>query len=237
MTDTTDYDRKWPRLDWWQVAERLANQTFQVQRAACCGTAFMCGQGLEEESSLRHYIFATAWHVIDDVLDDDGFTLFRRIDGTAIQGKTENIMTARLGPNEFDLGLLFVRTADDVLPPEKMMPVRGMKSFPSLGEDLGWYGHPGSLDNDPMFCRGSLACYRTHPIANHYQVNGTAYPGMSGSAVSDQRGWIIGLVSKWWTDDSLPEAQGMVQVAPSVMVRHTLEDRLGARILDELPAD
>jgi hypothetical protein len=103
MTSTDDFEQKWPRLNWWQVADRLAMQTFQVQRKACSGTSFMCGQGIEPKSPLRHYILATAWHVIEDILDDDDFTLFRRIDGTAIRGVTDNIMTARLGPMEFDL--------------------------------------------------------------------------------------------------------------------------------------
>ena len=162
-------------------------------------------------------------------------TLFRRIDGLAVSGPTENAAIARLGPPDFDLGLLFIRTVSDVLPPERMLPVRGLKSFPSLGEDLGWYGHPATLNQDPAFCRGSLACYKTDPVANCYLVNGVAYPGMSGSGVADQRGWIVGVVSKWWTDPNLPAAQGMVQVAPSAMIRHVLEDRLGARVLDELP--
>ncbi|MCH7870446.1 MAG: trypsin-like peptidase domain-containing protein [Planctomycetes bacterium] len=227
--------KEWPILEWWQVAERLAQQTFQVQRAQSCGTAFLCGQGIEPEAKFRHYIFATAWHVVSDLLEDDEFSLFRRIDGTAITGATDNIAIARLGPEAFDLGLLFIRTASDVLPRERMMPVRGLKSFPSLGDDLGWYGHPASLDHDPTFCRGSLACYKTDPVANCYLVSGATYPGVSGAGVADQRGWIIGVVSKWWTDPNLPNGQGMVQVAPSTMIRHVLEDRLGAKVLDVLP--
>jgi hypothetical protein len=173
--------------------------------------------------------------VIEDLLSDRNFTLFRRIDGTAIEGNTDNIMTARLGPEEFDLGLLFIRTNADVLQPEEMMPVRGGNSYPYLGEDLCWYGHPASLGTDPVFSRGTLACYRTDSIANHYLVNGSAYPGMSGGAVADKKGHVVGLVSKWWADENLENAQGMLRVAPSVMIRQTIEKRLGATVLDTLP--
>ena len=221
---------KWPILEWWDVARKLAWQTFQVQRKSSCGTAFLCCQGIEQDSSLRHYVFATAWHVIEDVLKEDEFLLFRSADKLAIGGNTENIATARLGPPSFDLGFVFIRTRDNVLPIKEMMPIRGLKTFPSLGEDLCWYGYPGSLINDPVFCRGSLACFKTNPHC--YLVNGVAYPGMSGGAIADRRGWIVGLVSKWWTDSNLPNAQGMLQVASSAMVRHVLEDRMDTTVIE-----
>lgn len=225
-----DAEERWPILEWWELAERLARQTFQVLRHNSCGTAFLVCQGLEQESSLSHYIFATAWHVIEDLLEEEEFILFRHADRLAIKGVTERIMTARLGPPEFDLGFLIMRTADDVLDVNHMMPVRGLKTFPSLGEDLGWYGYPGSLGYDPLFCRGTLACFKTDPHC--YLINGVAYPGMSGGGIADQRGWIVGIVSKWWQDPALREAPGLLQAAPSAMVRHVLEDRLRARVIE-----
>ena len=149
----------------------------------------------------------------------------------AIDIDVERIMIARLGPPTFDLSaFLFLRTADNLLPPEEMMPIRGLKTFPSLREDLGWYGYPGSLKHEPMFCRGTLACFRTNPHA--YLINGVAYPGMSGGAVADQYGWVVGVVSEWWEDGSLPQIPGMLQAAPSAMIRHVLEDRMEASVTD-----
>ena len=235
MNESSTSHEDWPVLEWHEVAERLARQTFQIQGDTCSGTAFICGQGIEPESSLRHYILATAWHVVDDLLKEQDFILFRRVDSTAIKCINSQTMIARLGPEEFDLGLLFIRTADDVLEPDKMMPVRGMSSFPNLGDDLCWFGHPASLGTDPVFCRGTLACYRNDLATNYYLVNGPAYPGMSGGAVADIKGHVIGLVSQWWNDPNLDGGQGMLRVAPSVMVRHTLEDRMNARIIDSLP--
>ena len=220
----------YPLRNWWDVAEALARQTFQVRRASCSGTAFLVSQGIEKDSPDRHYCLATAWHVIDDVLTDDRFALFRSHDKLAIDVDTEKIMTARLGPPEFDLGFIFFRTVDNLLPVEEMMPIRGLKSFPSLGEDLGWYGYPGSLGHEPMFCRGTLACFKTNP--HSYLINGVAYPGMSGGAIADQYGWVVGVVSEWWGDGSLPHIPGMLQAAPSAMIRHVLEDRMGARVID-----
>jgi hypothetical protein len=223
-------DGGWPVLEWCQVAEALRRQTFQVLLEDSCGTAFLVAQGIEQNSRMRHYAIATAWHVIEDLFAHHELILFRHWDSLGIKGETENVATARLGPPEFDLGLLFLRTADDLLKPEEMMPVRGLKTFPSLGEDLGWYGHPASLGNEPIFCRGSLACFKTDPHC--YLIDGIAYPGMSGGAVADKRGWVIGLISRWWQDAVLPDVPGMVQAAPSAMVRHVLEDRMGATILD-----
>jgi len=218
-----------PLRNWWDIAEALARQTFQVQRANCCGTAFLVSQGIEENSPHRHYCFATAWHVIDDVLEDDRFVLFRSQDKLAIDVDTDRVMTARLGPPSFDLGFVFLRTVDNLLSPEDMMPIRG-KTFPSLGEDLGWYGYPGSLKHEPMFCRGTLPCLKTNP--HSYLINGVAYPGMSGGPVSHQYGWVVGVVSEWWEDGNLPQIPGMLQAAPSAMIRHVLEDRMGARVID-----
>ncbi len=223
----------YPLRDWWDIAEELARQTFQVQRVNCCGTAFVVSQAIEPNSAHRHYCFATAWHVIDTVLSDDQFVLFRSQDKVAIDVNTEMIQIARLGPPSFDLGLLTLRTVDGLVLPEQMMPVRGCKTFPSLGEDLGWFGYPGSLGNEPMFCRGTLACFKTNP--HSYLINGVAYPGMSGGAVVDQYGWVVGVVSEWWEDGNLPQIPGMLQAAPSVMIRHVLEDRMGARVMDTRP--
>lgn len=232
MTLETERDG-YPLRNWCDIAESLARQTFQVRRASCCGTAFLVSQGIERDSSHRHYCFATAWHVIDDILDDDHFIMFCSHNNTAIDADTSRVMTARLGPPSFDLGFLFLRTVDDLLRPEDMMPVRGPKTFPSLGESLGWCGYPGVLDDEPMFCRGTLACFKTDP--HSYLINGVSYPGMSGGAVADQYGWVIGVVSKWWEDGSLPQIPGMLQAAPSAMIRHVLEDRMVARVVDTRP--
>lgn len=223
----------YPLRNWWDIAEVIARQTFQVLRVTCSGTAFLVSQGIEKDSPHRHYCFATAWHVIDDAIEDNRFVLYRAHDKLTIDVDVKRIMTARLGPASFDLGFIFLRTVDDLLPPEDMMPIRGLKTFPSLGEDLGWYGYPGSLKHEPMFCRGTLACFRSNPHA--YLINGVAYPGMSGGAVADQYGWVVGVVSEWWEDGSLPQIPGMLQAAPSAMIRHVLEDRMGARVIDLRP--
>jgi hypothetical protein len=129
--------------------------------------------------------------------------------------------------------LFIVRTASILLPPEKMMPVRGLKAFPSLGEDLAWFGYPGSLDHEPMLCRGTLACFKTKPHC--YLINGLAYPGMSGAAVVDRYGWVVGVVSEWWEDRAIAQIPGMLQAAPSAMIRHVLEQTMNAKVLDNRP--
>ena len=225
MNENEGYER----FEWWDIAEKLAHQTFQLCRSSSLGTAFLVSQGIEKNSKCRHYCFATAWHVIDDILKEDEFVLFRHHDKLAVTGSTERIMTARLGPESFDLGFLFLRTIEDLLPLKQMMPVRGLKTFPALGEDLGWYGYPGSLESTPIFCRGTLACFKSDPHC--YLINGIAYPGMSGGAVVDQFGWVIGVVSEWWEDSNLLKIPGMLQAAPSAMIRHVLEDRMGSRVL------
>jgi Trypsin-like peptidase domain len=222
----------YPLRNWWDIADALARQSFQVRREKLCGTAFIVSMAIEKHSSYRHYCFATAWHVIDDVLVDNRFVLFRFRDKLAIDVDTEEITVARLGPPEFDLGLVFLRSVDDLLHVNEMMPLR-LKTAPSLGENLGWYGYPGSLEHEPMFCRGTLACFKTDQ--HSYLINGIAYPGMSGGAVADQYGWVVGVVSEWWVDGSLPHIPGMLQAAPSMMIRHVLEDRMWARAIDTRP--
>ena len=222
----------YPLRNWWDIANALARQSFQIRLKKLSGTAFIVSQMIEEHASYRHYCFATAWHVIDDVLSDGRFVMFRSHDKLAIDVDTEMVTTARLGPPEFDLGLVFFRTVDDLLPLDEMMPLR-LRTIPSLGESLGWYGYPGSLEHEPMFCRGSIACFKTEP--HSYLINGVAYPGMSGGAVADQYGWVVGVVSEWWEDGGLPHIPGMLQAVPSAMIRYVLEDRMGARAMDNRP--
>ena len=58
---------------------------------------------------------------------------------------------------------------------------------------------------------------------------------MSGGGVADQRGWLIGVVCAYWRDDNLSDAPGLIQLAPSIMIRHVLEERFKAQILDPSP--
>ncbi len=60
---------------------------------------------------------------------------------------------------------------------------------------------------------------------------------MSGGAVADQKGHVIGLVSAHWVDDSAPFIPGLLEVAPAAMIRHFFEDRMGATVLSAPPSD
>ena len=197
------------------------------------GTAFVVAQGTAKNSSSHFYALATAWHCIDGLMQEDEISLLREIDNLNVHGNVANLATARLGDDSFDLGLIFLRLPEMLVAADQMMPVRGFRNHPVLGDDLCWLGHPAGLTRQPVFCRGTLATFQREPLC--YLMNGCAYPGMSGGAVADKKGHIVGLVSEYWTSPSAPTTPGLLKVAPSQMVRHVLEDRMGAKILEELP--
>jgi hypothetical protein len=58
---------------------------------------------------------------------------------------------------------------------------------------------------------------------------------MSGAAVVDRYGWVVGVVSEWWEDRAIAQIPGMLQAAPSAMIRHVLEQTMNAKVLDNRP--
>lgn len=229
----TSNEKTWPTLAWPDVADRALHQTFQLRRHSLSGTAFVVGQGIEANSNSSTFIFSTAWHCVSDLLDEDDFQLYRYRDGCVIDGSTNNIAIARLGPPEWDLAFLFARFKSDVLPPRQMMPVRGATTLPYFTEPVIAAGYPSSLGGQPAITNGGIVSLIREPYS--YLANCPAYPGMSGGPILDQKAHIVGVICASWHDPNFSHGVPLTQIATSAMIRHVLESRMGSKIIDDLP--
>lgn len=223
-------DNQWPELPWSEVAERLMRQTFRIELADRFGSAFLVAQTVQSAGGARGYAFVTAWHVIDGFQDRETIGLYRHWPRQDLCLDNGKIAILQLGePGKFDLALFLVTLDAELLQPESMMPVRGGEQIAALGDEVGWYGFPASLGRTPLFVTGRIAAHAEDPY--RYLAAGQAYPGMSGCAVSDTHGHIVGVVSSWWNDPHLPHGPGLVEAIPSQMIRHVLQDRMRASVL------
>lgn len=64
---------------------------------------------------------------------------------------------------------------------------------PQVGEPLSYYGNPQNLDHITTWGRASGAAQSVGPLANVVPVNGAIIPGMSGGAVLDADGDMVGV--------------------------------------------
>lgn len=222
--------QEWPERPWGDVAECLMRQSFCLELQDRVGTAFLVSQTQQSHAGNRGFCFATAWHVIEGFQDAQTITLYRQWPARELLLDRGSITILQLGPpDKFDLGLFIVSLPKDVLLPEHMLPVRGGEQCLDMGQEIGWYGFPASLGRQPLFVVGRTAALATEPY--RYLSTGAAYPGMSGGGVVDAKCHVVGVISSWWTDPYLPNGQGLVQIMPSQMIRHVLEDRMKAKVL------
>lgn len=224
---------RWVIKSWGDVAASIMQQTFSIELSDRVGTAFLVAQSRETVGGKRNYMFATAWHVIEGFEDRQTITMYRKWSERELVLDHGTIGIYQLGPPElFDLALFHVALPNDVQVIDKMMPVRGGHDIAELGQEVGWYGFPASLGRDPLFIVGRVASLTSRP--HRYLASGPAYPGMSGCGVADAKGHVVGVVSSWWNDPNLPQGPGLVQIVPSQMIRHVLEERLGSQVLWKL---
>lgn len=78
------------------------------------------------------------------------------------------------------------------------------------GMELGWLGYPSVASNSACFFPGTLAGNaKSLPL---YLIDGTVLSGLSGGPVFDNQGRIIGIVSRYKSDE--PTQSGLVTAAP-----------------------
>jgi hypothetical protein len=185
-----------------------------------------------EKAGIRGYAFATALHVVQEVLATHGPLKIRSASGeTVFEGKWPECEIFPLGSAEHDTALVFVMVKDEFLSQVKMLPTYPWDSQLPRGAEIGWVGFPALAQSQYCFFKGVISGYLNSPPT--YLVDGVATNGVSGGPALDDRAHIVGLVSSYIPNrlDEHTSLPGMLALVPINTISYWLREVLKARVL------
>src|SRR5713101_3932243 len=209
-------ENDWPRLPWKDVVEKIAPLVFRVYIDQYVGTAFVVCRGRGKPPFEHVAVLATARHVADPAKTGvvDSLTLVSS-DLKREYPSSQNPMEMRvLGKEAYDTSVILVRSREEIISSQALMPMLPWNSLLRRGADIAWLGFPALFDPELCFFHGFVSGFRGD--RPRYLVNGTAMPGVSGGPAFDNRAHLIGLVSEYISHKEEGEAvlPGVLTVVP-----------------------
>jgi hypothetical protein len=195
---------------WASIIPVIEPFVYQVHSGDGLGTAFIVATSSSEVGPF-FTMFATAWHVVEDVVETNKILELVRRDGT----KLSKIMVGPakiypLGPKECDVALIQVQTTEPLTSIDNLLPMP-IETMISRGTDVGWLGFPGLVFPELCFFSGVVSGYKENPLV--YLIDGVAINGVSGGPAFDRTGLLTGLVSAY-----LPNRLNENTVLPGLMI-------------------
>ena len=225
--------KKWPEMPWDRVVDLLERIVFHIQAADSLGTGFAVSVGKQDKpQKLNHYMFATAWHVVENVVNSDHPILMTATDGkTAFEAKAGYYSIFRLGPEIFDTALIYLKSGEEILSQGDLLPMLDWDLQMAKGTEIGWVGFPGIVGQPFCFFKGSVSGYLDSPPT--YLVDGVAINGVSGGPAVDNQAHIIGLVSSYIPNkvDKYTTLPGLVTIVPINAIRYWIKHKMKARVV------
>jgi hypothetical protein len=177
-------------------------------------------------------MFATAWHVVEDLVrSPDDISLVSADKQSSFDSRTDEISFFSLGDAVFDTALIRVKTGKPFLKDTEVLPVFPFESVLSRGADIGWVGFPGIVEPELCFFHGYVSGYLNDPPT--YLVDDVAINGVSGGPAFDNRAHLIGLVSAYIPNqvDEHTTLPGLMALMPINAICYFMQHKLGARVL------
>ncbi|MFA5874633.1 MAG: trypsin-like peptidase domain-containing protein [Anaerolineales bacterium] len=224
--------KKWPELPWDEVVDRVVKSLYRVYAGQSAGTCFLVSLGLTHDKTHAYAIFATAWHVVKDMVDStDDIQLVSADKQKTFSSRTDLISFAALGNSLYDTALIIAKTGDPIVSQSDLLPILPTDSMLARGAEIGWLGFPGVVEPEPCFFHGYISGYLRNPPT--YLVDGVAINGVSGGPAIDNRAHLIGLVSAYLPNrlDKTTTLPGMTALIPINAIRYYMEHVLGADVL------
>ena len=236
MTKKKVIKENWPEMPWDKVVDLAERIVFQIWAGDSRGTCFAISMGKQSKSARTHYMFATAWHVVENVADSTLPIYLISANGKiAFEAKGGYYQIIRLGSEVFDTALIFVRTSEEILPQGHLLPMLDWDLEIPKGMEIGWVGFPRIGGGEFCFFKGVISGHVKSPPA--YFVDGVAINGVSGGPALDNRAHIIGLVSSYIPNqvDEYITLPGLVCLIPINAIRYYMENKLKARVVYQGP--
>jgi hypothetical protein len=214
---------------WAELIPKIEPLVYQVHAGKALGTTFMVSVTGPADGS-HHAMFATAWHVVKDVVQTtDPLELIRR-DGVPLSKLiTGPVAVYPIGPPEGDTALICAPTREPLVEPSALLPIP-LETMLPRGADVGWLGFPGLAYPELCFFRGVVSGYSERPPI--YLIDGVAINGVSGGPAFDRTGLLIGLVSAYVPNqlDERRTLPGLMILTPLNMVRLWMQEIFGATV-------
>jgi len=214
---------------WAKAVGKVSKAVFRVEIGDAGGTAFAVSISSEKGEQGHAMMLATANHVIEGASNTDPAISIISMDGELELDNTDSdIFLYRLGPEEFDTGLIVVRTKEPVLSLEDLTPVFPHEFIPARGAEVGWMGFPALAWPEPCFFKGALSGYLYDPHV--YLIDGVAINGVSGGPVFNVEPTIFGIVSAYLPNrpDDETTLPGLMLVIPTTIIDYWISNVLGA---------
>lgn len=224
--------KKWPELPWDKVVDRVEKCLYRVYAGQSAGTCFLISLGFTQDKSKAYAMFATAWHVVKDMVGSTNDIQLVSADKKKVfDSRTDLIGFAPLGSELFDTALIIAKTGEPLVAESELLPFLPPDAMLARGAEIGWLGFPGLVDPEPCFFHGYISGYLNDPPT--YLVDGVAINGASGGPAFDNRAHLIGLVSAYIPNrlDENTILPGMTALIPINAIRYHMEHGLGAKVL------
>ncbi len=210
----------------------LKKIVFQLIAGDSVGTCFTVSIGTLPEYQSPFYMFATAWHVVKEIVGSD-----KPIYMIAANGKT--VCEAEVGcyaifpiaSEAFDTALVMVRSPEEIVSQSDLLPLFGTESQMPRGTEIGILGFPGIVDSEFCFFKGTISGYLNKPPA--YLVDAVGINGVSGGPALENRAQIVGLVSSYIPNkvNEYTTLPGLLTLIPIGLIRYWMESKMKARVL------
>lgn len=213
---------------WDETLSKIEPLVVRVLAGNSQGTAFAIGVSTNDGGC--HTMFATARHVVHDVLGNNESLDMVAADGSLISTLTSGPVRVYLvGPPECDTALIAVPTKKPLVGQGALHPMP-LQTMLRRGVQLGWLGYPGLVAPELCFFHGVVAGHMENPPI--YLVDGVAINGVSGGPAFDRAGLLVGLISAYVPNQvehglTLP---GLMIVVPLNLVRLWMQELFGATV-------
>ncbi len=222
----------WPQMSWEKVIKRVERIVFRLLAGDSAGTCFTVSIGKLPETKSIHYMFATAWHVVKEVAGSDQPIYMVAANGKTIcEAKAGCYAVFSLGSEAFDTALVMVKSPEDIISQNDLLPILGPETQMPRGMEIGLAGFPGIVGGEFCFFKGTISGYLHKPPS--YLVDGVAINGVSGGPAFDSSAQIIGLVSSYIPNqvDEHTTLPGLLTLIPIGLIRYWMETKMQARVL------
>lgn len=176
-------------------------------------------------------MFATAWHVVEPLVNDEGaLSLVSADKKLVLNDHTSKMGFARIGPRSSDTAVIFAETTSSPFQESDLLPILPIESMLARGADLGWLGFPGLVEPELCFFHGHVSGFLADPPT--YLIDGVAINGVSGGPAFDSRCHLIGLVSAYIPNriDEHTVLPGLTALVPINVLRYWAETQMGATV-------
>jgi trypsin-like peptidase len=223
---------RFPTLPWPDAVDRVEKSVFRVYSGQSAGTCFLFSVGTDPTTKEAFALFATAWHVVEDLVGSpDDLTLVSADEQRVLDSSIDEIEFAPFGEIAWDTALIIAKTGDPLLTEKELLPLLPYDVQLRRGADIGWLGFPGLVEPELCFFQGHVSGYLHDPPT--YLVDGVAINGVSGGPAFDNRAHLIGLVSAYIPNqvDKYTTLPGLMTLVPISAIRYYVEHMMGAQVL------